>query len=129
MVSTQPTDKPCARCEAPLFEATEKDFTLLGCGRCGGAWMSNEDAAVELMTKLRWPHGVACPKCGGADPYKLTPKAQPGRPARKGLYKCSQCRKQFSVTTGSVFEASHLPLSRSGRLRLRRRAPGRDHRP
>lgn len=74
--------------------------------------LSNEDAAVALMTKLRWPNGVACPKCGGADPYKLTPKAQPGRPARKGLYKCSQCKKQFSVTTGSVFEASHLPLSK-----------------
>jgi transposase-like protein len=74
--------------------------------------LSNEDAAVELMTKLRWPNGACCPKCGGADPYKLTPKAQPGRPARKGLYKCSQCRKQFSVTTGSVFEASHLPLSK-----------------
>src|SRR5688572_7658987 len=74
--------------------------------------LSNEDAAVALMTKLRWPNGVACPKCGGADPYKLTPKAQPGRPARKGLYKCSQCKRQFSVTTGSVFEASHLPLSK-----------------
>lgn len=74
--------------------------------------MSNEDASVELMTQLRWPNGAACPRCGGADPYKLTPKAQPGRPARRGLYKCSQCRKQFSVTTGSVFESSHLPLSK-----------------
>jgi transposase-like protein len=71
-----------------------------------------QDAAVELMTNLRWPSGVACPKCGGADPYKLNPKAQPGRPARRGLYKCSQCRKQFSVTTGTVFEASHVPLSK-----------------
>ena len=74
--------------------------------------LSNEDAAVALMTKMRWPNGVACPKCGGADPYKLTPKAAPGRKARKGLYECSQCHKQFSVTTGSVFEASHIPLSK-----------------
>jgi transposase-like protein len=74
--------------------------------------LSNEDAAVELMTKLRWPNGACCPRCGGADPYKLTPKAQPGRPARKGLYKCSQCKKQFSVTTGTVFEASHVALSK-----------------
>jgi transposase-like protein len=73
---------------------------------------SNEAAAVELMTRLRWPSGPACPRCGGADPYKLTPKAQPGRPARKGLYKCRACREQFSVTTGTVFEASHLPLSK-----------------
>jgi len=73
---------------------------------------SNESAAVELMTRLRWPNGVACPRCGGADPYKITPKAQPGRPARRGLFKCSACKKQFSVTTGSVFEASHVPLSK-----------------
>lgn len=76
------------------------------------AAMSSEDAAVELMTRLRWPNGVACPRCGGCDPYKLTPKAQPGRPARRGLYKCQACKRQFSVTTGSVFEASHLPLSK-----------------
>ena len=49
--------------------------------------LSNEDAAVALMTRLRWPNGVACPKCGGADPYKLTPEATKNHPARKGLYK------------------------------------------
>jgi transposase-like protein len=74
--------------------------------------LHSEDAAVELMIRLRWPSGPACPMCGGADPYRLKPKAQPGRPARRGLFKCSQCKKQFSVTTGSVFEASHLPLSK-----------------
>lgn len=74
--------------------------------------LTNEYAAIELMTELRWPNGVACPKCGGADPYVLAPSAQPGRPARKGLFKCSQCKKQFSVTTGSVFESSHVSLSK-----------------
>lgn len=73
---------------------------------------SDEDAAVELMTRLRWPNGAACPHCGGCDPYTLKPKAQPGRPARRGLFKCRACRKQFSVTTGSVFEATHVPLSK-----------------
>src|SRR5688572_32809162 len=73
---------------------------------------SDEATAVELMTRLRWPSGVACPRCGGADPYKLNPKAQPGRPARRGLYKCEACREQFSVTTGTVFEAMHVPLSK-----------------
>ena len=51
MLTTKPTDKPCARCEAPLFEASEADFALLGCGRCGGAWMSNEDAGELLAGK------------------------------------------------------------------------------
>lgn len=74
--------------------------------------LANEDAAVELMIKLRWPNGAACPRCGGCDPYRLKPKAQGNRPARRGLFKCSACKKQFSVTTGSVFEASHVPLSK-----------------
>lgn len=51
MLTTKPSDKPCARCETPLFEASEHDFALLGCGRCGGAWMNNEDAAELLAGK------------------------------------------------------------------------------
>lgn len=76
------------------------------------AALSDEDAAVELMAKLRWPSGAACPRCGGADPYRLKPKAQKGRPARRGLYKCKACKKQFSVTTGTVFESTHVKLSK-----------------
>ena len=73
--------------------------------------LHDEAAAVELMIKLRWRNGVACPLCGGADPYRLHPRAQPGRPARRGLFKCRACKKQFSVTTGTVFEASHVSAS------------------
>lgn len=76
------------------------------------AALYDEDKAVELMIRLRWPNGVACPNCGGSDPYRLKPRAQCGRPARRGLFKCRACKKQFSVTTGSVFEASHLSLSK-----------------
>ena len=73
---------------------------------------SNEDAARELLESWRWPGGAACPKCGGADPYKLTPKATSKKPGRKGLYKCRACRKQFTVTVGTVFEDSRIPLSK-----------------
>ena len=59
---------------------------------------------------MRWPNGAACPKCGGSDPYKLTPKA--GSKTRKGVYKCRACRKQFTVTVGTVFEGSHIPISK-----------------
>jgi len=48
---------------------------------CAKEALSNEDAAVALMTKLRWPNGVACPRCGGADPWKINPKGLRGRPA------------------------------------------------
>jgi transposase-like protein len=53
-----------------------------------------------------------CPHCGGSDPYKLTPKATSKSPGRKGLYKCRACRKQFTVTVGTVFEHSHIALSK-----------------
>ena len=73
---------------------------------------SDETSARELLERLRWPNGAACPRCGGVDPYKLTPKASGKNPARQGLYKCRACKRQFSSTTGTVFEASHVPLSR-----------------
>ncbi len=62
---------------------------------------------------MRWPNGVACPHCGGCDPYRLTPKAKTGkRQSRPGLWKCRACRKQFSTTTGTIFESSHIPASK-----------------
>jgi transposase-like protein len=73
--------------------------------------LHDEDAAVELMIRLRWPNGVACPKCGGSDPYRIKPRAQKGRPARRGLFCCRACKRQFSYSTGSVFEASHVSAS------------------
>jgi transposase-like protein len=74
-------------------------------------YFSDEDAARDLLEEMRWgKDGAVCPKCGGADPYKLTPRA--GSKTRKGLYKCRACRKQFTVTVGTVFEDSHIPLSK-----------------
>lgn len=74
---------------------------------------SDEDAARELLEQMRWGlDGAVCPRCGGADPYKLTPKATSKKPGRKGLYKCRACRKQFTATVGTIFEDSHIPLSK-----------------
>jgi transposase-like protein len=73
---------------------------------------SSEDSARELLESLRWPNGPVCPKCGGDNPYKLTPKATSKKPGRKGLWKCRACRKQFTVTVGTIFEASHIPISK-----------------
>jgi transposase-like protein len=74
-------------------------------------YFSDEDAARALLEEMRWgKDGAVCPHCGGADPYKLTPK--PGSKTRKGLYKCRACRKQFTVTVGTIFEDSHIPISK-----------------
>ncbi len=74
-------------------------------------YFSDEDAARALLEEMRWgKDGAVCPHCGGDQPYKITPKE--GSKTRKGLYKCRACRKQFTVTVGTVFEDSHIPLSK-----------------
>lgn len=74
---------------------------------------SDEAAARQLLESMRWPNGAACPHCGGADPYKLNVKASgKNKVARQGLYKCRACRKQFTATTGTIFEASHIAISK-----------------
>jgi len=76
-----------------------------------GAHFTDEDKAREYMEFLRWGNaGPACPRCGGSDPYRLTPKE--GSKTRKGLLKCRACRKQFTVTVGTVFEDSHIKLTK-----------------
>lgn len=73
---------------------------------------SDEDAARELLEQMRWGGNPTCPHCGGLEPYRLTPKATSKKPGRKGLYKCKACRKQFTVTVGTVFEDSRIPISK-----------------
>lgn len=76
-----------------------------------GAHFTDEDKAREYMEFLRWGNsGPVCPHCGGTDPYRLTPK--PGSSTRKGVLKCKACRKQFTVTVGTVFEDSHVKLTK-----------------
>lgn len=73
--------------------------------------LADEDAARLYLENLRWGKtGAACPHCGGADPYKL--RRQEGSSTRKGVWKCRACRKQFTVTVGTVFEASHIPITK-----------------
>lgn len=46
---------------------------------------SNEDDARAFLEQLRWPNGACCPKCGGADPYRLTAKPGSVKPVRAGV--------------------------------------------
>lgn len=66
---------------------------------------SDDDTARAHLEKLRWRNGVYCAHCGCIGAYKLEPKPDSKRPGRKGLYKCKEgtCRKQFTVTVGSIF--------------------------
>jgi transposase-like protein len=67
-------------------------------------------AAREHLEKQRWPEGANCPHCGNADDKTIT-KLE-GDSHRAGLYQCKECRKQFTVTVGTVFERSKVPLNK-----------------
>jgi transposase-like protein len=76
---------------------------------------SDNDKARELLERLRWPNGCICPHCKNKDEKpisKLTPKEGSKSAVRKGVYFCGACRKQFTVTVGTVFEGSHIPISK-----------------
>src|SRR5690242_612609 len=65
----------------------------------------DEDAARARLEAIRWPNGPFCPHCGSTGVLRLEGKAH-----RSGLFQCRDCRGQFSVTVGTVFERSHIPL-------------------
>ena len=68
--------------------------------------LHDEAAAFAYVEARVWPEGPNCPHCGGVERIS---KMQ-GKATRQGLYKCYQCRKQFTVRVGTIFEASHVPL-------------------
>jgi transposase-like protein len=76
---------------------------------------SDEDKARGLLESLLWPDGAVCPHCKNHKEkpiYKLQSKEDSKAKVRKGLYKCGACRKPFTVTVGTIFEDSHLPISK-----------------
>ena len=73
---------------------------------------SDAEAARAYLETQRWPDGVVCPFCGLiGEAYKLTSKPESKKPVRLGVWKCAGCRKQFTVTVGTVFADSHVPLN------------------
>lgn len=68
----------------------------------------SEAKARQWLENVRWPHGPICPHCGSISEqhYKLEGEAH-----RNGLWKCRDCREQFTVTVGTVFERSKIKLN------------------
>jgi transposase-like protein len=69
---------------------------------------TDDNAAREHLEALLWPEGPTCPHCGNADAARI--HKLKGKSTRPGVYKCRECEKPFSVTVGTVFERSHVPL-------------------
>ena len=60
-----------------------------------------EDKCRAVVMASRWPNGFACPACGGRAYSEVTTRR---------LFQCSACRLQTSLTAGTIFAATHLPL-------------------
>lgn len=61
----------------------------------------SEDACREYLERLRWPDGVVCPRCESQSISRIETRDQ---------FDCNSCRYQFSVTAGTIFHDTHLPL-------------------
>jgi transposase-like protein len=70
----------------------------------------NETAAREALEAVLWPNGPVCRQCGNVDASKIA-KLE-GKSHRPGLYYCNECGGQFTVTVGTVFERSKVPLTK-----------------
>jgi transposase-like protein len=69
---------------------------------------TDDDKAREWLERRIWATGRLCPHCGVIS-YSTLLKGQKHRP---GVYQCLACRGQFTVTVGTVFERSKIPLSK-----------------
>lgn len=67
---------------------------------------TNEEAARAHFEELRWPNGRYCPHCGEAE------RTSPVKGKTVGLFYCLSCKKKFSATVGTVYERSHIPLTK-----------------
>src|SRR4051812_46199140 len=66
----------------------------------------DEDAARRHFEGQRWPDGPICPHCGSVN----NATEMKGKSTRPGVYKCKDCRKQFTATVGTLYERSHIPI-------------------
>lgn len=69
---------------------------------------SDETKARKHLEALRWPNGPVCPHCGSVD----NATELQGKSTKPGVYKCKGCRTKFSVTVGTVFADSKVPLTK-----------------
>src|ERR1700722_5750846 len=72
---------------------------------------ATDEQCLAYLEAMRWPDGVRCPVCGNNKISKITRKSD-SKNVRKSVYQCLEptCKQQFSATSGTIFNDSHLPL-------------------
>lgn len=79
---------------------------------------SDESEAYKFLESILWKNGVVCPHCGCIDKSKYLEPRDGLRKTRKGketyrrVWQCDECNQQFSVLVNTIFEDSHIPLSK-----------------
>jgi transposase-like protein len=68
-------------------------------------YFHDADAARVELERTLWADGPVCPRCQGKERITAV------KGGRAGLYRCGPCKRQFTVTVGTVFESSHVPLN------------------
>jgi len=66
-----------------------------------------EDEARQILEDIRWPEGPYCPECGDTNVTRINQKS---KKTWDGSFQCNGCRKQFTVTVGTVMHRSHITL-------------------
>jgi len=66
------------------------------------------DKAREHFEAIRWPEGAYCPFCGQSE----TVKPLGGQSMGPGWYHCKDCRKKFTAAVGTIYERSHIPMTK-----------------
>jgi transposase-like protein len=69
---------------------------------------TDADAARKHFEAIRWPDGPYCPFCGQVD----TVKALGGKSMGPGWYHCKDCRRKFTAQVGTIYERSHIPMTK-----------------
>lgn len=77
-------------------------------------YFHDDTEARKYLESVRWPNGPVCPHCKSTGEHSAIEGkgGEKGKKARPGLYMCQDCRSQFTVTVGTVFERSKIPLSK-----------------
>jgi transposase-like protein len=72
---------------------------------------ATDEQCLAYLEAMRWPDGVRCPTCGNNRISRIERKSDT-KNVRKSLYQCLEptCKQQFSATSGTIFNDSHLPL-------------------
>lgn len=74
-------------------------------------YFHDEEAAFRYLEAIVWGDETVCPHCGNVNQQRLYRiKANPEKRVRHGLWKCADCRKQFTAKMGTVFEHARIPM-------------------